>query len=208
MLLFLGIAAGLAVITALALLFRSSGGGDEKRRRPIEWIFTPEYKRAGNRGEAAAARIIESVLREDDRLLKNVTVEYDGKPAELDSVVVNKYGVFIIEVKNYAGQIVGGEDEYEWKKYKTSAAGNTYEKTVKNPIKQVRRQVYVLAGYLKYYGLNVWVRGYAMLLQGNSPVESDEMLKDTEEIDRAIHTRDRQMLDAKTVERITELLSD
>ena len=208
MLLFLGIAAGLAVITALAVLFRSSGGGGEKRRRPIEWIFTPEYKRAGSRGEAAAARIIESVLREDDRLLKNVTIEYDGMPAELDSVVVNKYGVFIIEVKNYAGRIVGGEDEYEWKKYKTTAAGNTYEKSVKNPIKQVRRQVYVLAGYLKYYGLNVWVRGYAMLLQGNSPVESDEMLKDTEEIDRAIHTRDRQMLDAKTVERITELLSE
>lgn len=58
-------------------------------------------------------------------------------------MVINRYGVFIIEVKNYKGELVGNGDDYEWKKYKTTGAGNTYEKTVKNPIRQVKRQIHM-----------------------------------------------------------------
>ncbi len=147
------------------------------------------------------------MLREGDRLFTNVSIGYDGKPAELDNVIANKYGVFIIEVKNYTGRIIGGEDDYEWQKYKTTDAGNTYEKTVKNPIKQVKRQIYILARYLEYYGSRVWVRGYAILLHGNSPVQSEYILTSVADIDRAIHTSDRRMLDAKMLEKITELMS-
>lgn len=169
--------------------------------------LTPEYKLAGNRGEQTIVRVIESVLREGDHLLTNVSIEFDGKPAELDNVVINKYGVFIIEVKNYAGYIVGNENDYEWEKYKLTAAGNIFEKKVKNPIKQVKRQVYILAHYLDYYGLRVWVRGYAVLLQNNSPVNSDYILHSIDEIDKAIHTRDRTMLKTDTVYKIVNLLS-
>ena len=184
------------------------GSGDRKKTEFWEWIFTPEYKRAGIRGEEAVVRAIESVLREGDNLLTNVSVEYDGKPAELDNVIVNKYGVFIIEVKNYTGHVVGSEDDYEWQKFKTTDAGNTYVKTVKNPIKQVKRQIYILARYLEYYGIRVWVKGYAIMLHGNSPVDSDYLLKSVEDIDQAIHTNDRTMLSTNTIERIAKLLSD
>ena len=182
----------------------ASGG---KKKGFWEWTFTPEYKRVGIWGEEAAVRIIQSVLRDCDRLFTNVSIEYDGKSAELDNVVVNKYGVFIIEVKNYSGFIVGGEDDFEWKKYKTTDAGNTYVKTVKNPIRQVKRQIYILARYLEYYGSRVWVHGYAILLHGNSPVRSEYVLTSKADIDHAIHTVDRRMLDTKTVDRIVELLS-
>ena len=184
------------------------GSGDRKKTEFWEWIFTPEYKRAGIRGEEAVVRAIESVLREGDNLFTNVSVEYDGKPAELDDVIVNKYGVFIIEVKNYTGHIVGNKDDYEWQKFKTTDAGNTYVKTVKNPIKQVKRQIYILARYLEYYGIQVWVKGYAIMLHGNSHVDSDYLLKSVEDIDRAIHTNDRTMLSTNTIERIAKLLSD
>ena len=212
----IGIIAVIVIIVILATRSKNRPFGDNRPdntsgdNRPgfWEWIFTPEYKRVGIRGEEAAARAIESVLREDDHFLKNVSIEYDGKPAELDNVIVNKYGVFIIEVKNYTGYIVGNEDDYEWQKYKTTDAGNTYEKTVKNPIRQVKRQVYILARYLEYYGPRAWVRGYAILLHGNSPVQSEYVLTSLADIDHAIHTPDRRMLDAKTVNRITELLSD
>ena len=202
----IGIIAVIAIIVILATRSKNRpNSGNEPGFR--EWIFTPEYKRAGIRGEEAATRAIRSVLREGDRLFTNVSIGYDGKPAELDNVIVNKYGVFIIEVKNYTGRIIGGEDDYEWQKYKTTDAGNTYEKTVKNPIKQVKRQIYILARYLEYYGSRVWVRGYAILLHGNSPVQSEYILTSVADIDRAIHTSDRRMLDAKTLEKITELMS-
>ena len=136
-------------------------------------------------------------MRDDDRLFTNVSINYDGRPAELDNVIVNKYGVFVIEVKNYAGAIYGNEDDFEWQKYKTTDAGNTYVKNVKNPLKQVKRQCYLLARYLENYGTKVWVNGYAILIQGNSPVVSDHILNNIYDIERVIHTPGRKMLSPK-----------
>ena len=167
---------------------------------------TPEYELAGRIGEEDARSAIEPVLREGDRLFTNVEITFEGKTAEFDLLILNKYGVFGFEVKNYSGRLVGGEDDYEWRKFKTTDAGNTYEKTVRNPIKQIRRAVYILARYLEYYGLGVWVEGYAILLRDNSPVESKYVLNSPEEVDRAIHTASRKMLDSATVDGITELL--
>lgn len=214
-LLFIVAGAGL-IIAAIAILCARHNSGNKKptaepgKPKPSGWFsewFIPEHEIVGRQGEQYAAQLIRSVFREGDRLFTNVQILYDGKPAELDNVVVNKYGVFIIEIKNYKGILTGGEDDFEWKKYKVTDAGNTYEKTVKNPIKQVRRQVYVLAKYLDYYGTHVWVKGYAILLHGNSPVESEYLLKNRADINRAIHTADRKMLNAKTVEEIGRLLS-
>lgn len=166
----------------------------------------PASRHAGRRGETAATNAIKSVLRDGDVLFTNVDISYEDKPAELDNVIVNSYGVFIIEVKNYTGLLVGNEDDYEWMKYKTTDAGNTYEKTVKNPIKQVKRQVYVLAKYLEYYGSRVWVEGYALLIQGNSPVRSTCVLSSISDIDKAIHTPVRNRLSKQQVESIVKLL--
>ena len=94
-------------------------------------IFEPEQRRAGRYGERVATDLIRRVLREDDRLFTNVNIRYDGKPAELDNVIVNSYGVFIIEAKNYKGRLYGNEDDYEWEKYKDDGYGNTFEKRVK-----------------------------------------------------------------------------
>lgn len=170
-------------------------------------IQTPQ-ERAGALGEAAVSAVILSVLREGDTLYNNVPVEYDGKMTELDNVVANKYGVFIIEAKNYSGVLSGGEDDYEWEQQKLTDAGNWYIKSVKNPIRQVKRQVYILANYLKYYGVDVWVEGYAYLVYSNSPVESPYILRTAEDIDRAIHHPGCRHLDAKALASIDFLLKN
>lgn len=126
---------------------------------------TPLEKRAGNYGEKVARDIICKSLTEEDKLFTNISFEYDGRLTELDNIIVNKYGVFIIEVKNYMGELHGSEDDFEWKKYKTTDAGNTYIKNVKNPIKQVKRQIYLLAQYLQLNNINVWVEGFVFLFR-------------------------------------------
>lgn len=170
-------------------------------------IFEPPERLVGRRGEEFASNVIRKVLRDGDCLFTNVEISFEDKRTELDNVVVNKYGVFIIEVKNYNGRLVGSEDDYEWQKYHTTDASNTYVKTVKNPIKQVKRQIYILARFLDYYGEKAWVSGYAILLQGNSPVDSEYILSSLGDIDSAIHTRGRNRLDLRTVEAVAKLLS-
>ena len=165
-----------------------------------------EQRRAGKRGEKKAASVIEKVLRDGDNLFSNVEVVFNNSRAEMDCVVVNKYGVFIIEVKNYVGHIEGREEDRNWRKYKITNAQNIYGKTVRNPIPQVKRQVHIFAGYLKSHGINVWVKGYAMLVNKNSPVKSEYILSNIDEIDRAIHTTDRTLLSDSAVENIRILL--
>lgn len=225
--------AGAAVlILAVALVCRiiDSSGGEEKNgggdgtsrgkpyevRRdrvvrknesgPLRVLFMPEQKRAGIRGEKRASRAIETVLRDEDMLFTGLRIEHEGSRAEFDNIVVNRYGVFIIEVKDWSGRLSGGIDDPEWKKTKITGAGNVYTKYEKNPVKQVNRQAGILARWLRSNGVNVWVRGFVLLLQGNSPVDDPVMLRDMTALERAIHTKDRKLLDGESADAIVRLL--
>ena len=164
-------------------------------------------KRAGRQGERFASQVIREILNEKDVLLTNVKIAYEGKKTELDNVIINNRGVFIIEVKNYSGALVGGEDDYEWIQSKFTYAGNYYHKQVKNPIRQVKRQIYILSGLLKKYGFDVWVEGYAFLVEMNSPVESEHILRTQKDISEAIHSGTNNNLKERVKIGIVELLS-
>lgn len=129
----------------------------------LDWTFESASERSGRHGEEIAVEIISRVLKEGDHLLTNIEIAYDGRRAEMDCIVVNKFGVFIFEVKNYSGQLAGDEDDYEWQKVKITDSGNMYAKQVKNPIRQLKRQIYLLAHYLQDHRIRVWVEGRTRL---------------------------------------------
>ncbi len=166
----------------------------------------PGHRRGGRRGEEYVSDLIRDVLNEDDILLNNVSIFADDKEAELDNVIVNKNGVFVIEVKNYSGTLVGDEDDYEWVKKKISSGGELYIKNVKNPIKQVKRQVYILSQFLRDNKINAWIDGYVFLVERNSPVYSEYVLESEGDIDEVIHKPGKKPLSEKAVIKITNLL--
>ena len=172
----------------------------------IKNIIIPKLsiKHAENYGEHIATSIIKKALNKNDYLLTNVKINYKDKSTELDNVIVNRYGVFIIEVKNYKGKLCGNEDDYAWKKYKDDGYGNIFEKEMKNPIKQVKRQIYILAKYLEQY--NVWVKGYIYLIEGNSPIQNEYVLKSINDINKAIHTSNKNHLSKQKIEDIIDKL--
>ncbi len=70
-------------------------------------------------------------------------------------------------------------------------------------------QIYILAKYLEYYTpIHVWIEGYAILLNGNSPVENQHILSSLEDIDRAIHTQKRNHPSHQDIDKIASLLTD
>ena len=162
-------------------------------------------KRAGRRGEEIATDIISRVLTDDDILLTNVRISFEGSRSEVDNLIINSHGVFIIEAKNYVGELVGGLDDYEWKKYKTTPGGDIYCKTVKNPIKQVKRQIYILSHILRQHKLDVWVDGYVILLERNSPVDDNMILESLSDIDKAIHGLGSNRLSDREIDIITDI---
>lgn len=163
-------------------------------------------ERAGKEGEILAGKIIHQYLNDQDIILNNVEITVHGKETELDYVVINRNGVFIFEVKNYSGELEGNEDDEYWSKYKISSGNNEYVKEVRNPIKQVKREIYLLKELLHIYGVYLWIDGYVLFVNMNSPIESDYTINDESEIDVILHTKGRQNLNKKQIEKIVNIL--
>lgn len=156
--------------------------------------------------ELQGKKILNHYLNENDLLLNNVNISIHGRNTELDYVVINNNGVFIFEVKNYSGKLVGNEDDQYWNKYKISSGNKEYIKEIRNPIKQLKREIYLLKEYLKYYGVDLWIEGYVLFVNMNSPVESEYTINDQSEIDDILHLRRNQVLTKNQIEKIISIL--
>lgn len=181
------------IILFIILLLSLSNGEDQKRI-------------AGKEGELQAKKILNHYLNENDLLLNNVNISIHGRNTELDYVVINNNGVFIFEVKNFSGKLVGNEDDQYWNKYKISRGNKEYIKEIRNPIKQLKREIYLLKEYLKYYGVDLWIEGYVLFVNMNSPVESEYTINDQSEIDDILHLRRNQVLTKNQIEKIISIL--
>ena len=181
------------IILFIILLLSLSNGEDQKRI-------------AGKEGELQAKKILNHYLNENDLLLNNVNISIHGRNTELDYVVINNNGVFIFEVKNFSGKLVGNEDDQYWNKYKISRGNKEYIKEIRNPIKQLKREIYLLKEYFKYYGVDLWIEGYVLFVNMNSPVESEYTVNDKSEIDDILHLRRNQVLTKNQIEKIISIL--
>ena len=165
-----------------------------------------EIKSAGNKGEAYFNNMLKSILRNDDVLIRNVCLQVNGKEAEIDSLIINNNGIFIVEVKNYNGRLYGDIDDFEWTKEKVSPGGNVFYKQVKNPIKQIKRQTYILSQFLKENNIRIWISGYSYFINGNSPVNDESVIDDIDELDRIIHTPGNKFYDDKLIHKVIKAL--
>lgn len=181
------------IILFIFLLLSLSNDEDQKRI-------------AGKEGELQAKKILNHYLNENDLLLNNLNISIHGRNTELDYVVINNNGVFIFEVKNFSGKLVGNEDDQYWNKYKISRGNKEYIKEIRNPIKQLKREIYLLKEYLKYYGVDLWIEGYVLFVNMNSPVESEYTVNDKSEIDDILHLRRNQVLTKNQIEKIISIL--
>lgn len=112
-------------------------------------LFTAPEKRYGNRGERKAGSVLERYLPGNYTVIQNVKVSYDGKTSEIDNVVVGRTGVFIIEVKNMKGNILGDCASRQWSQIKIDQYDIEHQKEFYSPIKQVGTHIYRLANYLR-----------------------------------------------------------
>lgn len=99
----------------------------------------PEAK--GERGENEVAKILGETEAEKQYIVNDLLFSDGERSCQIDHVLINPRGIWVIETKNYAGRICGADDEREW----TQILGNG--ETVNrfyNPVKQNRTHVYRL----------------------------------------------------------------
>ena len=71
-------------------------------------------KAKGVEGEALVSIILKKLPADQYIPIHNVMLPTSKGTTQIDHVVVSKYGIFVIETKNYAGWIMGSENGDKW----------------------------------------------------------------------------------------------
>ena len=89
-------------------------------------------RRLGKQGEAKVKKLLRNTRSLKKRILNNVIlkVEY-GNTVQIDHILINEYGVFVIETKNFKGVVYGTESKNYWRQYLKNKSFTFY-----NPIRQ------------------------------------------------------------------------
>lgn len=91
--------------------------------------YSPKIK--GFIGEYKVKSRLSKLNNDEYKVIHNLRIFYNGIMSQIDHIVISKYGIFVIETKNYKGVIYGGEKSYEWTQTHGYAKTKFY-----NPIKQ------------------------------------------------------------------------
>lgn len=123
------------------------------------FLRTPQGR--GWLGELKVKLVIGRTKPDIKYVINNLTLRIgENKTSQIDHVVINEHGVFVIETKNYSGRIYGNETQLEWTQVLNY--GNVKNKLY-NPIKQNRTHLYhisnLLNGKLPLFSAVVFVQG-------------------------------------------------
>ena len=107
--------------------------------------FMPE--REGEEGEKLLYNIINNNLSNDDRIIRNLYLEFDdGKYSQVDMLCITKQGIIVVESKNFDGWIYGNENSKYWMQIIYNARSQFF-----NPVRQNNIHISVLKKIIKKY---------------------------------------------------------
>lgn len=101
--------------------------------------FLKRKNRLGDIGERAVRKVIGRTVKNQQYVLNNYILEHNGTSSQIDHIVINPRGVFVIETKNYSGEIYGWGNEKIWTQ--TLQYGRI-KNQLNNPVKQNETHVY------------------------------------------------------------------
>lgn len=93
-------------------------------------------------GSLAAKLFLDSRIY---RSLNSVTLQTSNGTVQIDHVIVSRFGIFVIEAKNYQGWIFGSENQAEW----TQSLRGGRKFKFQNPLRQNYRHIKTLSEFLE-----------------------------------------------------------
>lgn len=161
---------------------------------------------AGIKGEEKLRDIL-SFLPSSYKKFFNIEINHNNQQCEIDSLIISTRGICIVEVKNYKGYLFGEENDVQWTHQKVSTKGNTYETTVRNPIKQANRQAYILSQLLKDNNIKCWIDTFVFIMGCQCDVDSNKVFTDMRDLlDKIEETGKNNALKDRDIDNIIELL--
>ena len=167
----------------------------------VTFIKTPLFK--GWFGELIIKIHLKRLNNEEYKVLNDITVQLeDGTTAQIDHVVVSKYGVFVIETKNYKGWIVGNENAYYWKQVIYKRKEKLY-----NPLMQNDVHIKRLEEVLKHIKDIKFVSIVAFTLRADIKVKTDKNLIYSLKLTKTIKKYTEEVMNQEKVNQIYETIN-
>lgn len=125
------------------------------------WIYyhsrEATISRLGKQGEAKVKKMLKRTKSAKKRILNNVILQVEyGNTTQIDHILINEYGIFVIETKNYKGVVYGAEGKNHWQQYLKKKSFTFY-----NPIKQNENHIQhlkeIFGQKYPYYSIIVFV---------------------------------------------------
>ena len=167
------------VIVVIGVAIKLSRGRATKTSEDKYYDRRELAKAKGEVGENIVARILGDTVAGKQYVINNITfADRQGRSCQIDHIYINEHGIWVIETKNYSGQIYGNENWHEWTQI--LAFGNEKHKLY-NPVKQNATHIYLLSKQIREYkvfqNLVVYLRGADITNVNSSCVCSIDCLK-------------------------------
>lgn len=120
---------------------------------------------AGVCGEEDARAMLAKALPDTFCCITNAQIFYENRHNELDLIVLGPSGIYVVEVKNVSGRIMGAYSDKVLCQQKRQE-----DKQMRSPVYQVRRQVDILWRYLRAKGIRAWVQGVVLFINPKASV--------------------------------------
>lgn len=122
----IGLGVGAVIVAAIAIALAVA-----LKKRAVK----KEKQRQGKRGELRVEQALGDTQRGKQYVFNNYSAYRDGRTFEVDHILINPRGIFVLETKNWAGEVYGTEDGEMWKQYH-GRGKYAREDSHPNPIKQ------------------------------------------------------------------------
>ncbi len=105
----------------------------------------------------------------DKYVLNNVKFKIDGKSTQIDHIVINKYGIFVIETKNLSGRIYGNDTKKEWTQVlKYGRVKNKFYSPVKQNASHIYNLKQIVGDKYPFKSIVIFVKGNVKYIESNN----------------------------------------
>lgn len=110
----------LVIVVTIFIVMRWDRGLADSLPRPGDVLqrelVKPLYWKKGAGGEAYVRSVLER-LGPEYTVFNDVTFRSGSATTQIDHLVVSRYGIFVIETKDYQGKVYGSEKSEQWTQY-------------------------------------------------------------------------------------------
>ena len=156
----------------------------------------------GRLGENKVSNILKR-LSDEYFVINDLLLKTSRGTTQIDHVVISKYGIFVIETKNYTGWIYGGENAENWTK---NVYGNKY--SFRNPLKQNYAHIKALMEILGDSSSTVFIPIVAFSNQADIKVQCSKEVINFYELLRTISCYQQERLTDTEVQQYVHKLSN